>query len=92
MIGHIRTSSKNCGRLREMEYWKDTVEKWETWDDEFRVGLVNKWIELYRKKDKDCMICGKEYSAMKGVKAHVRKDVGCYEVMEKVVKEFPCGN
>ena len=92
LIGHMRTSKQNCRRLWEMEYWKEIVEKRETWDEEFRVGLVNKWVELYRTKDKDCMICGKKYAEAKGVKAHIRKGIGCYKGMEKIVKEYPCGN
>ena len=92
LLDHLRRGSKKCGREWEKEYWKETVEKWDTWDEEFKVGLVNKWIELYRTKDKECMVCGKEYAAMKGVKAHVRKELDCYEGMVKVVKEYPCGN
>ena len=59
MIDHLRKSTKNCLRKWELEYWKEAIQKWENWGDEFKVGLVNKWIELYRSKDKECMICGK---------------------------------
>ena len=62
LIRHLSRSSKNSGRLWEIEYWKETVRKWDTWDEEFQVGLVNKWIELYRTKDRDCIICEKEYA------------------------------
>ena len=91
LLRHLSRSSKNCGRLWEIEYCEETIRKWETWDEEFKVGLVNKWIELYRTKDKDCMICERVYTDEKGVKAHVRKEIGCYKGMVKVVMEFPLG-
>lgn len=92
LIDYLRKSKKDCGRKWETEYWIDAIRKWEDWEEEFKVGLVNKWIELYRSKEKECMICEKKYSNAKGVKQHVRKDIGYYEEMEKVVKEIPCGN
>ena len=92
LLRHLSGSKRGCGREWEVEYWKDTVEKWESWKEEFQVGLVNKWIELYRTKDKDCMICGKVFAERKEIKEHVRRDINCYKGMEKVVKEFPCGN
>ena len=92
LIDHLRRSKKNCGREWEKAYWIETIRKWENWEEEFQVGLVNKWIELYRTKDKECMICGKKYVGAKGVKQHIRKEIECMEGLEKVVKEFPCGN
>ena len=75
-----------------MEYWGETIRRWDEWEEDFKVGLVNKWIELYKSKEKECMICGKKYVNAKGVKQHIMKDMGCSEGMEKVVKEFPGGN
>ena len=34
----------------------------------------------------------KKYVNAKEMKQHIRKDIGYSEGMEKVVKEFPCGN
>ena len=81
----MRTSSKGCGRSWEEQYWKETIEKWEVWDEGFKVGLVNKWIELCRTKDKDCLSCGKTYANMKVVKPHVRMGISCYEGMVKLI-------
>ena len=92
LIDHLRRSKKTCGRVWEKEYWIETIRKWEDWEEDFQVGLVNKWIELYRTKDKECKICGKKYVGAKSVKQHIRKEIGCMEGMVKVVKEFPCGN
>ena len=74
-----------------MRYWKEAIEKWESWDKEFSAGLVIKWIELYRKKEKECMVCRKVYANVQGVKIQVRKSMDCFEGMIKIVKEFPIG-
>lgn len=78
LISHLRRGSKKCGREWEKGYWKETIEKWDVWNEEFRVGLVNKWIEVYRGEEKNCMICEKIYAGLRGVKQHVRKEEPCY--------------
>ena len=70
LLGHLQQRKNTCGREWEKEYWKDTVNKWSDWDEEFQIGLVIKWIELYWKKKQDCNICGKEYKDVAGMRRH----------------------
>lgn len=91
LISHLRTRSETCGRTWEIRFWKEAIEKWESWDKEFSAGLVIKWMELYKKKEKECMVYKKVYANVQGVKLHVRKSMDCFEGMIKIVKEFPIG-
>lgn len=91
LLTHLQYRKDTCGRVWEMEYWTETVNKSEEWDEEFQTGLVMKWIELYWQKKLDCEVCGKEYKFVVGVKNHIRKEKTCMRGVIQFVIKFPLG-
>jgi len=43
--GHLQKRRDRCERALEIEYWETEVGNKRDWDEEFRVAMVNKWIE-----------------------------------------------
>ena len=91
LIKHLQNRKDSCGREWEKEFWLETVDKWEDWDEEYQAGLVQKWMELYKKKLMKCGQCGKEYKVQDGLRIHIRKEKRCMGDMVKMMLKFPLG-
>ena len=87
----MNSSDNSRFRYREKEFWLETVKKWKDWDEEYQYGLVQKWIELYKKKLLRCKGCGKEYKVQNGVRVHIRKERKCMNDMVIRMLKFPLG-
>ena len=91
MIKHSQNRKDSCGRDWEKEFWLDVVKNRKDWDEEYRTSLVQKWMELYKKKLMKCETCGKEYKVQDGLRVLLRKERNCMNHMVEMVLKFPLG-
>ena len=88
---HLNRRKDVCGRALEIEYWKNEIGNKMDWDEEFRVAMVNKWIERNCTGRKECWECRKVYKTFSGLRQHIRTYDVCFRVVEKMMVDDPAG-
>jgi len=88
---HLQRRKDECGRTLEIEYWRNEVGNKKVWDEEFRVAMVNKWIERNCVGIKECWECRKLFKTVSGLRQHIRSYDVCFEVVEKMMMDDPAG-
>ena len=89
--GHLQKRKDRCGRALEIEYWREEVSNKKDWDEEFRVAMVNKWIERNCVGIKEYWGCDRLFKNVSGLRQHVRSHDICFEVVEKMMMDDPAG-
>jgi len=83
---HMRRM-KECGEIWGRFFWKETIDGWDKWDEEYKTALVVRWFkDGYKERRIDSVGCRK--NMLKGsMGLHIRTFEKCYKSCERVLIE-----
>ena len=89
---HLQKRKDKCGRALEIQYWTKEVGNKMDWDTEFRVAMVNTWIERNCVSIKECWECHRLFKTVSQLRQHIRSHDVCFGVVEQMMVDDPTGS